>query len=207
MDQSLTGFRVLDLTTLWAGPYATRLLADLGAEIIKVEGPDRSDFNRKMNQYADGDPGDDPLNRSGLFNELNRDKRGIVTNLSEPRGRDLLLRLVEVSDVVAENFTPRVLPNLGLDYETLRSVNPSIILLSLSGFGSTGPYRDFVALGSTIEQVSGLSSITGYSDRGPHRCGVSYGDPVGALYGGLALLAALRRRVGTGEGAHVGIAR
>jgi crotonobetainyl-CoA:carnitine CoA-transferase CaiB-like acyl-CoA transferase len=198
----LAGLRVLELTANWAGPLAGRYLADLGAEVIKVESPKRP-ATRGLH-YAGGDGRTRPYNRSGYFNKLNRNKLGVALDLSLPAGRELFLRLVERADVVIENNSARVLANLNLTYEVLRQAKPDIILCSMSGFGGTGPERDYVAYGSNIETVSGLAALMGYhDDPTPHRTGSYYADPVAGAHGAVAILAALRHRDRTGEGQRI----
>jgi crotonobetainyl-CoA:carnitine CoA-transferase CaiB-like acyl-CoA transferase len=195
----LAGLRVLELTANWAGPLAGRYLADLGAEVIKVESPKRP-ATRGLH-YAGGDGRTRPYNRSGYFNKLNRNKLGIALDLSLPAGREVFLRLVERADVVIENNSARVLANLNLTYDVLREAKPDIILCSMSGFGGTGPERDYVAYGSNIETVCGLSALMGYHDDAtPHRTGSYYADPIAGAHGAVAILAALRHRDRTGEG-------
>lgn len=201
--QPLQGIRILDLSQLWAGPYCTRLLADLGAEVIKIEGPRNPDFTRGMPQFPGGEPGPDPWNRAGFFNDMNRDKLGLSLDLRHPAGQAVFRRLVAVSDVVVENYTPRVMATFGLEYPVLQALRPGLIMISIPGFGRSGPYRDYAALGATVEQVSGLSWVTGYPDKGPQRAGISYGDPIAALQAALAAIALLHRRAATGEGVHV----
>ena len=195
----LAGLRVVELTANWAGPLAGRYLADLGAEVIKVEAPKRP-ATRGLH-YPGGDGRTRPYNRSGYFNKLNRNKLGVALDLSLPRGRELFLRLVRRADVVIENNSARVMGNLGLGYDVLRGENPDIILCSMSGFGGIGPERDYVAYGSNIETVAGLAALMGYhDDPTPHRTGSYYADPVAGAHGAVAILAALRRRDRTGEG-------
>lgn len=198
----LAGLRVLELTANWAGPLAGRYLADLGAEVIKVESPQRP-ATRGLH-YAGGDGRTRPYNRSGYFNKLNRNKLGIALDLSLPAGRDAFLRLVERADVVIENNSARVLSNLDLTYDVLRQAKPDIILCSMSGFGGSGPERDYVAYGSNIETASGLAALMGYhDDPTPHRTGSYYADPVAGAHGAVAILAALRHRARTGEGQRI----
>jgi crotonobetainyl-CoA:carnitine CoA-transferase CaiB-like acyl-CoA transferase len=195
----LAGLRVLELTANMIGPLAGRYLADLGAEVIKVESPRRP--ATRIVHYAGGDPRNRPYNRAGYFNKHNRNKLGITLDLSLPAGREQFLRLLERADVVIENNSARVLSNLDLTYEVMQQVKPDIILCSMSGFGGSGPERDYLALGSSIETVCGLASLTGYPDDSiPHRTGNFYPDPVGAAQGVVAILAALRHRDRTGEG-------
>ncbi len=201
----LDGVRILELGMVFVLPLAITPLAALGADVIKVEAASRPDSVRWGPQ-----PGNTIRPRyydhSGNFHHLNRGKRGIALDLRSPRGRELLLELVARSDVVAENFTPRVLEHLGLDYATLRAANPRVILLSSSGFGQTGPWRNYKAYGPITESVDGLMHLTGYPDGPPVRAGaggwgVAFTDVAGAYYGTYAILAALERRDHTGEGA------
>jgi crotonobetainyl-CoA:carnitine CoA-transferase CaiB-like acyl-CoA transferase len=195
----LDGLRVIELTANWAGPLAGRYLADLGAEVIKIEAPKRP--ATRGSHYAGNDARTRGYNRSGYFNKLNRNKLGLALDLSLPEGRETFLQLVRRADVVIENNSARVLANLKLDYDVLRREQPGIILCSMSGFGATGPERDYVAYGSNIETICGLSSLMGYHDDPmPHRTGSYYADPVAATHGAIAVLAALRHRDRTGEG-------
>lgn len=195
----LTGVRVLDLTMAWAGPYGTRLLADMGAEVIKIESVDSWDVLRALTgQRPDTER---VWDKSPYFNQINRNKYGCVLDLSKPGGRDLFLRLVAVSDVVIENFRAEVMENLGLTYETLADRNDQLIMLSMPGHGQTGPERDFVTYGTTIEALSGLAHITGYEGGPPHKTGIAYPDPLAgvAAAGALALALWDRRRTGRGQ--------
>ena len=141
-DGLLSGLRVLDLTHYVAGPYATRLMATQGAEVIKVERPGTGDPARSLGPFPDGIP--DP-EKSGLFLYLNTSKKSITLNLKAEAGKKIVRRLVEWADVAVENFAPRVLPSLGLDYQTLAAINPRLVMTSISNFGQTGPYRDYKA--------------------------------------------------------------
>lgn len=195
----LAGLRIVELTANWAGPLAGRYLADLGAEVIKVESPTRP-ATRALH-FAGNDGRARPYNRSGYFNKLNRNKLGVVLDIATERGRELFLRLIARADVFIENNSVRVLGNLGISHEVLRRVKPDIILCSMSGFGQTGPERDYVAYGSNIETVSGLAALMTYhDDPTPHRTGSYYADPVAGAHGAIAILAALRHRARTGEG-------
>jgi crotonobetainyl-CoA:carnitine CoA-transferase CaiB-like acyl-CoA transferase len=185
-------------------PLAVTPLAALGADVIKIEAASRPDQVR-WGPPPDNQPRRDAYNHGANFQMLNRDKRGVTIDLTLPQGRDLLLKLVAVSDVVAENFTPRVLENLGLTYERLREVNERIILLSSTGFGQTGPWRHYRAYGPNTEAVDGLMELTGYPDGPPVRggaggLGVAFTDVAGAYFGSFAILAALEYRQRTGEG-------
>ncbi|HEY7295019.1 MAG TPA: CoA transferase [Dehalococcoidia bacterium] len=195
----LVRVRVADLTAVWAGPYATRLLADMGAEVIKVESVGSPDLLRTLGML----PPDTPkaYNRAAYFNHNNRNKLGCTIDLATPQGRELFLRLVRVSDVVIENFRADVLEKLGLGYEVLKTVRPDIILVSMPGHGKTGPEAGYIAYGTHVEQLAGLVSITGYEGDVPHKSGISYGDPVSGTAAAGAVMAALlyRRRTGRGQ--------
>ncbi|MFH1169265.1 MAG: CoA transferase [Chloroflexota bacterium] len=190
-EGALSGIRVLDFTWLLAGPYATRLLADFGAEVIKVQ-------SGKTATGAES-------NATGYFNTWNRNKLGITLDMSHPEAKELALGLVKISDVVIENFTPRVMANWGLGYERLSEVKPDIIMLSLSGMGQTGPWRDFAALGPTIQALSGITQLTSFSQGPPQGIGYSYADPLAGMFAAIAILAALEYRTATGRGQYIDI--
>ena len=187
----LQGLRVLDFTRVLAGPYATRILADFGAEVIKVQ-------SRKTARGAED-------NATGYFNTWNRGKLSITLDLSHPKGRELALKLVGISDVVIENFTPRVMPNWGLNYDNLKKVKPNIIMVSMSGMGQTGPWRDFFAFGPTIQALSGITYLTSFVPDSPTGLGYSHADHVAGLFAALAVLAALEYRDRTGEGQYIDV--
>jgi crotonobetainyl-CoA:carnitine CoA-transferase CaiB-like acyl-CoA transferase len=187
----LRGVRVLDFTWMMSGPYATRLLADFGAEVIKVQ-------SRLTATGAE-------QNDTGYFANWNRNKPGITLDLSRVEARQLALELVAKSDLVMENFTPRVMDAWGLGYGDLKLVKPDIVMVSLSGFGHTGPWRNYAALGPTVQALSGLTQLTSYDDGYPDGIGFAYADHISGLYAALAALAALRRRDMTGQGAYVDI--
>jgi crotonobetainyl-CoA:carnitine CoA-transferase CaiB-like acyl-CoA transferase len=192
----LQGVRVLDLTAWQAGPVCTMTLGDYGADVIKFEAPQRVDGWRG----AAGLMVDKAYERNPLWNAVNRSKRGVSLDLASARGRALFLRLVADADVVVENFTPRVLGNLGLGYDVLRAANPRLVVASLSGFGQTGPWRDYVAFAFPTEEVSGLAALTGVPGGPPLLQGASVTDAMVAVMGVFAILAALERRELTGEG-------
>ncbi len=183
----LSGLRVLDFTRVLAGPYSTRILADFGAEVIKIQ-------SKKTENEVE-------TNSSGYFNTWNRNKRSITLDMSYPEAREIFLKLTTIIDVVIENFSPRVMSNWGLDYENLKSVRPDLIMVSMSGMGQTGPWRDFVAFGPTIQALSGLTYLSSYDENSPMGLGYAYADVVAGLYAALAVLAALeyRDREGTGQ--------
>jgi crotonobetainyl-CoA:carnitine CoA-transferase CaiB-like acyl-CoA transferase len=200
----LRGVRVLDLTHAWAGPFATQLLADYGAEVIKIESCDRPDMLR-FSTWPTDETQPDAYNRGGWFQYLGRNKLSLTLDLKQPQGRDLFLRLVAQSDVVMENFSARVMRRLGLEYAILHTVNRRLIMISMPGYGTVGPYQDFVAFGEMIEPFAGLSELTGYADRAPLRLAVAYPDPVAGFHAALAVLLALRQRRQTGQGQHIHI--
>lgn len=201
----LAGLRVLDLTMMWAGPFATLRLAEMGADVIKVESPSAWDNIRTLIPQEDEPP--DPWNSGFYFNAYNRDKRSLTLDLAQPAGRDLLLRLVEHCDVVIENYRSDVLDKLGLGYDTLREHKPDIVLVSMAAFGKSGADAEFVGFGPVIETMSGLASLTGYGDGEPFKTGISYGDPVAGTFAAAAVGLALKRRQAIGEGMHVDLAQ
>lgn len=195
----LAGIRVCDFTWVWAGPFGTMQLAHLGADVVKIESTRRPDTVRGL-VPADDRPG---LNRAGYFNQYNQGKRSIQLDLSTAEGRAIALRLVSVSDVVAENFSAGVMERLGLGYERLRQVKPDIIMISLSGYGATGPLSPYISYGPAQVPMSGLAGLTGYPGGPPMEVGISYGDPNGGVHGAVAILAALWHRQRTGEGQYI----
>ena len=212
----LDGIRVLDFSHVWAGPFCARLLGDFGAEVIKVESVSRYDPERgpakfipgaRMRLYPDGEPGERPYNRAGRFNSYNRSKIGLTLDLRSEDGKDLMRNLVEISDVVVENFSVDVMKRLGLDYEKCRTLRPDIIFIALPGFGSDGPEAGYAAYGLTQEAMSGLSGITGYPGEIPIDTGVFYGDPTGGLFGATAVMTALWHRSITGEGQRIDLSQ
>jgi crotonobetainyl-CoA:carnitine CoA-transferase CaiB-like acyl-CoA transferase len=187
----LHGVRVLDFTWMLAGPYASRLLADFGAEVIKVQ-------TARLASGAEDNSG-------AYFAAWNRNKLGITLDLGRPAARALCLELVRKCDIVMENFTPRVMENWGLGYDVLKRANPGLVMVSLSGFGHSGPRRDSAALGSSIHALSGLTCLTSYPGGPPQGPGFAFADHISGLYAALAALSALRRRDATGRGARVEI--
>ncbi len=196
-DRPLEGLRVADFSRVLAGPYATWVLAAMGADVIKVEEPGRGDQARRIGPFVDG--------RSVYFLSLNRAKRGMTLNLKDPRGLEAARRLIAWSDVVVENFAPGVMDRIGLGYEVASAINPRVIYASISGFGQTGPERDRRAYDMVIQALSGIMSITGPEQGPPVRVGVSIGDIMAALFAVVGILAALRRRDRTGRGAYLDV--
>ena len=197
----LTGIRVLDFTAAWAGPFATQLLAHLGAEVIRVEATTRTPcVTRLIPPFADDQPGP---GRAGYFNQYNQGKRSIMLDLRRPEGLAVAHQLVEHSDVVADNFSAGVMTKLGLDYETLRRLKPDIIQISMSGYGQTGPFRAYLGYGPPAGALAGLFGLTGYRGGDPAEIGLSYPDPNAGLMGAYAVLVALAHRDVTGEGQYI----
>jgi crotonobetainyl-CoA:carnitine CoA-transferase CaiB-like acyl-CoA transferase len=192
----LEGVRVLDLTAWQAGPMVTMMLGDFGAEVVKIEAPGRLDGWRG----SSGLDADRRYERSPIWNAVNRSKLGISLDLKSPRGRDLFLRLVAEADVVVENFSARVMENLGLGYEVLRDVNDRIVMAALSGYGQTGPYRDYTAFAFPTEELSGLAYLNGERGGPPVLVGASVTDAFAGAMGAFAVVAALERRERTGRG-------
>ena len=222
----LEGLRVLDITVAWSGPFTTMFLADLGAEVIRVENPWAfpsstrgvsprptpeavgAANNLNMSGYPDLDPGERPWNRSAVFNWHGRNKRSATLDIRKPSGRDMFLRLVEVSDVVVENNPPKLLDALDLGYEQLAQRNPSLVVLRMPAGGLTGPYRDFVGFGGSFEGLVGLRSFRGYPTTSPENApGSLHMDTASGATGAFALLAALRRRRRTGQGALIDLSQ
>ena len=164
VETALADLRVLDLTHHIAGPYCTKLLADYGAEVIKIERPDGGDPARRYGPFPHDEPHPE---KSALFLHLNTNKRGITLNLKTSAGRDLFTELVRQVDVVVENFSPRVMRNLGFTYETLERLNPGLVMTSISNFGQTGPYRDYKAQDILIYAMGGAMHQTGVAEREP----------------------------------------
>jgi benzylsuccinate CoA-transferase BbsF subunit len=196
----LSGIRVADFTWVWAGPTCTLQLAHLGAEVIRMESMRRVDLVRTLPPWADGQPG---INRSGYWNQYNQGKRSIQLDLTKPEAREIAKRLVAISDVAAENFAGGVIDRLGLGYAELSKVKPDLVMISMSGYGQTGPEAGYVSYGPAQVPLSGLSSLTGYIGWPPMHVGMSYGDPNAGLHAAFAVMAALYHRDRTGEGQYI----
>jgi crotonobetainyl-CoA:carnitine CoA-transferase CaiB-like acyl-CoA transferase len=199
----LSGVRVLDFSWVWQGPFCTLQLAHLGAEVIRIESAKRIDINRVIPPFADGESG---YNRAGSFNQWNQGKRSVLLNLESREGIEIARSLVPHCDLVVENFAPGVIGRMGLGYEALRGLRPDLIMLSLSGYGQTGPYSRYVSYGGLLGAQSGLFSVSGYSNDQPLETGITYGDPNAGAFGALAAVAALIHRARTGQGQYIDVA-
>ncbi|MDX3905953.1 MAG: CoA transferase [Pigmentiphaga sp.] len=188
---ALSRFRVLDLSRVRAGPTCVRMLADFGADVIRIEPPPGVDPNEAM--FAADRLGGD-------FQNLNRNKRSLTLNLKKPRGLEVIRRLVAEADVVVENWRPDVKGRLGLDYESLKAINPRIILASISGFGQDGPYAKRPGFDQIVQGMGGLMSVTGHPGQGPVRAGLAVADSSSGLYAALGILTALLEREVSGQG-------
>jgi crotonobetainyl-CoA:carnitine CoA-transferase CaiB-like acyl-CoA transferase len=197
----LAGVRVLDLSRMLAGPYGSMLLADLGAEVIKIEEPRGGDPMREMGPPFL--PGDGPGRESAYFLSVNRNKQSVALDLEPTEGRAVFHDLCRVADVVWENFRPGVMAGLGCAPAVLRELNPRLVVCSISAFGQEGPYRDWPAFDLALQAMGGAMSLTGEEGRPPSRMGLPMGDLAGGLFGALAVLGALWRRERTGEGAEI----
>ena len=197
--QALSDLRVLDLSRVLAGPYATMMLADLGADVIKVEQPGVGDGTRAWGPPWVGE-------FSAYFLSVNRNKRSITVNLKTQEGRDIIRRLAAQSDILVENFKVGFMKRLGLDYESLRAINPGLIYCSITGYGQTGPYKDRPGYDFMIQAHGGIMSITGPVEGPPYKVGVAIVDVTAGLYAFGSILAALHYRERTGQGQYIDIA-
>ncbi len=198
MASPLDGIKVLDLTRVLAGPYATMLLGDLGAEVIKIEQPGTGDESRNFGPFKNG--------FSLYFMSVNRGKRSVTLNLKTERGRAIFKQLLDQTDILVENFRPGTMEKFGLDYSTLKSEYPSLIYAACSGFGQTGPYAQQGAYDMIIQGMGGIISITGEPDGPPVRVGTSISDITAALFTTIGILSALHHRNQTGSGQFVDVA-
>ena len=204
----LDGVRILDSTYIFAMPYALGVMADMGAEVIKVEGPSHSEPLRRggTGAFADNDPGEDWWNRAATYNLIHRGKRSLTLDLTREEGRDVLKELIKVSDVFVENNTPRVLRRWGLDYPNIKKIKPDIIMVSNTGYGhGEGPYSMYPAQATTQESTHGLTHITGYQGDMPSKAGNAYVDFLACWSGLLGVAMALRHRNRTGQGQWIDI--
>ncbi|WP_301109766.1 CoA transferase [Sporosarcina sp.] len=198
MNQPLEGIKVLDFSRVLAGPYCTMMLADMGAEVIKIERPELGDDTRHFGPFQNGE--------SGYFMFLNRGKKSIEMNLKDPDDRESLMELIKDADVIVENFRPGVMESLGLGYEALKEVNEGLIYCSISGFGQYGPLKKRPAYDLVAQAMGGIASITGHPDNPPTRSGASLGDMSAALYAAYGVMVALFHRERTGIGQAIDVA-
>ncbi len=207
----LAGVRVVDLSMVWAGPLTARLLAQLGAEVIKIEGPRRLDSFRGPltdgpGEYPGNDPGPDRWNRNARFNQTNLTKRSLVLDLGSEPGREALRVLLRDADILVENYSPRVMPNWGFTWDEIQRINPRLVYLQMPAFGATGPERDYIAYGTAAEAMAGLCSYIGYPGEPPLNSTLAYGDPIGGATGACMAIASLLYRDRTGRGVHIDLA-
>jgi len=198
----LEGLRILDLSAYLSGPYATALLADMGAEVIKIESIQRYDGYRLFSPLEPGN-----IEKSSHYNWCNHGKIGITLDLTRPRGVEIFKSLASISDAVVENFSTRVMANFGLDYSVLKEINPRIIMLSMPCFGTTGPWKDYVGFAHVFEEMSGVVYLTGYADGPPLVSAIGYADSNSGLNGVFALLTALHQRRRTGKGQFIDLSQ
>lgn len=197
MSKALEGLCVLDLTRVLAGPYATMLLGDMGADIIKIEAIGHGDDSRQYGPYVNGE--------SAYFMSINRNKKSITMNLKNPEAIELFKEMVKKADVVVENFRPGTMEKLGIGYEVLKEINPSIIYAAASGFGHTGPYAKRAAYDAVVQAMGGVMSITGPVGGPPTRVGSSIGDITAGLFCAIGILGAVCHKKDTGEGQKIDV--
>jgi len=196
--QPLSDLRVIELGTLIAGPFCARLMAEFGAEVIKIETPVEGDPLRKWRVLHDG--------TSLWWYAQARNKKSVTLNLKDPEAQEIVRRLVKDADFVVENFRPGTMEKWGLGYDALAAINPGLIMVRLSGFGQTGPFKDRTGFGAIGESMGGMRYITGYPDRAPVRVGISIGDSLAAMFGVIGALTALHHREKSGKGQMVDVA-
>ena len=205
----LAGSTVLDFTSAWAGPLATRFLAFYGARVIKIEGPRKLDSWRgghrgvTTDHFPGHDPGDRPYDRNSWFNTQNRDKLSVGIDLKASGARSVVLRIAEICDIVVANFSPGALSKLGLSYDDIRTVRPDVIYAEMPALANDGPYGHHVGMGQTMEAASGMTSLMGYGTGAPMLTGYAYLDPIGGLNGSAAVMAAVEYRRVTGHGQYI----
>ena len=198
MSGPLSGIKVVELGTLIAGPYCARLLAEFGAEVVKIEAPGEGDPLRKWRKLHEGN--------SLWWYAQARNKKSVAVNLRDPEGQAIVRALAKGADIVVENFRPGTMEKWGLGYDALSRENPGLIMVRISGFGQTGPYKDRPGFGAIGESMGGMRYITGYPDRAPVRVGISIGDSLAAMFGAIGALAALHHRAASGKGQSVDVA-
>ena len=198
MSGPLSGLKVVELGTLIAGPYCARLLAEFGAEVVKIEAPGTGDPLRKWRQLHEGN--------SLWWYAQARNKKSVAVNLRDADGQAIVRNLAKDADIVVENFRPGTMEKWGLGYEALSKDNPGLVMVRISGFGQTGPYKDRPGFGAIGESMGGMRYITGYPDRAPVRVGISIGDSLAALFGVIGALTAIHHRTQSGKGQVVDVA-
>lgn len=197
-SRPLDGVKVLDFSRVLAGPLCAAMLADLGAEVVKIEIPGYGDDSRAFAPHINGE--------SSYFMQVNRGKKSVTINLKSAKGLALVRRLIERFDVMVENFRPGVTARLGIDYESVRAINPRLVYVSISGFGQTGPLAHRAAYDHVVQAMGGIMGVTGWPDGAPTRVGDAIGDVVSGIYGAFGALAALLQRGKTSVGQHVDVA-
>jgi len=219
--KALEGIRIVDLSIVWSGPVAIRYLAEMGAEVVHIEyAPSaiermaksgsiqgtqaKREADEKAERIAKGELA---WKRQGYSLQFHAQKKVVTLDIENPKGRDIFKRLVQRSDVLMENFRARATTNLGIDYPVIKEWKPDIIMVSMPGFGKTGPEKDYLAWGTVIEQLAGLSGITGYLDEVPHRAGIFFGDQVAGTSCAAAIMSALIYRNRTGQGQYIDISQ
>jgi crotonobetainyl-CoA:carnitine CoA-transferase CaiB-like acyl-CoA transferase len=206
MSGALSGFRVLDLSRILAGPWASQMLADLGAEVIKVERPQQGDDTRAWGPPYMPDRNGEPTTETAYFHGANRGKQSICIDMSVEQGQDLIRQLAKESDVLIENFKVGGLKKYGLDYDSLKLINPKLVYCSITGFGQTGPYAERAGYDFMIQAMGGLMSVTGTPEGEPMKVGVALADVMTGLYAANAIQAALIHQLRAGEGQYIDLA-
>ncbi|MGG2396806.1 CaiB/BaiF CoA transferase family protein [Pseudomonas sp. SH1-B] len=197
-NMALQGLKVIEMGQLIAGPFASKLLGEFGADVIKIEPPGIGDPLRKWRKIKDG--------TSLWWHVQSRNKRSLTLNLKETEAQDIVRQLVSEADVLVENFRPGTLEGWGLGYDALKAINPKLIMLRISGYGQTGPYRDLPGFGVIGEAMGGLRHLSGYPGQAPVRVGISIGDSLSSLYGVIGVLLALQERARSGQGQEIDVA-
>lgn len=197
-NMALQGLKVIEMGQLIAGPFASKLLGEFGADVIKIEPPGVGDPLRKWRKIKDG--------TSLWWHVQSRNKRSLTLDLKQAEAQDIVRQLVAEADVLVENFRPGTLEGWGLSYEALKAINPRLIMLRISGYGQTGPYRDLPGFGVIGEAMGGLRHLSGYPGQAPVRVGISIGDSLSSLYGVIGVLLALQERARSGEGQEIDVA-
>ena len=197
-EKALEGLKVLDLTRVLAGPYATMILADMGADVIKIEMPETGDDSRQFGPYIAGE--------SAYFMSMNRNKRSMTMNLKSEKSKELFKEMIKEADVIVENYRPGTMEKLGLGYDVIKEINPKIIYAASSGFGHTGPYSKRAAYDAVVQAMGGVMSITGELGGKPTKVGSSIGDIIAGMYTAIGILGALAYRNESGKGQKVDVA-